>query len=202
MAKIKGVCKNIDEECGKALGREVQELEQSAPFVCEECGKPLIENKDGNKTPGGGSKLPIIIIAAVILLGGIGFGVYRFILKPEPPKPAVVIEAESEPVTTTEEKEATISEPETIADTPEPVVGATSGTVNVSGGVYKGELKNGKPDGLGTITYSSRALISPKDMKKRHAEAGDYVTGQFKTGEVVSVKWYDKGGNSKGTVTP
>lgn len=82
MAKIKGVCKNIDEECGSALSKTVQEIERSNPFVCEECGKPLIEVKGGGSSkPGGGSKLPLIVIVAGILLGGIGAGVYFGVVK-------------------------------------------------------------------------------------------------------------------------
>ena len=77
MAKIKGVCKNIGEECSKALNKEVQEVEKAAPFICEECEKPLIkvDGKSAGKGSGGNKNILIIIIAAVVLIGG-GAGAY------------------------------------------------------------------------------------------------------------------------------
>ena len=76
MAKIKGVCKNYD-ECNKAEAKEEQEIERSSPFVCEECGKPLVEVK---KSGGGGKDGPplIPILIGVLLLAGVGVGLYFF----------------------------------------------------------------------------------------------------------------------------
>ena len=70
MAKLKGICKNID-CCDLAAERVVQEAEKSN-FVCSnpECGKPL-KQVDDDKGPDRKKKLLIIIIiVAVVLIGG------------------------------------------------------------------------------------------------------------------------------------
>lgn len=65
MAKLKGICKNID-GCDLAADKTEQEAEKSN-FVCSECGKPLTQV--GGKEPEG-NKMLIIIIVAVVLIGG------------------------------------------------------------------------------------------------------------------------------------
>jgi len=84
MALVKGICKNFG-ECDMADNKEVQEVEKSN-FVCEECGKPLHPVDGGSKTTGTGNggggankKLLGIIAAAVGLLAGAGFGIYKLI---------------------------------------------------------------------------------------------------------------------------
>jgi len=75
MAKMKGICRN--EECEHC--DEIMEAEKSN-FVCEYCGKPLIPfggkptGGDGGRKPNG--KLIGIIAAAVVVLGGLGYGGY------------------------------------------------------------------------------------------------------------------------------
>ncbi len=59
------------------------------------------------------------------------------------------------------------------------------------GNSYKGEALNGKPHGMGTMYYKQASLISPKDLKKRVAEPGDYLTGEFYDGNVVQGKLFD-----------
>ena len=76
----------------------------------------------------------------------------------------------------------------------------TSGTISVSGGTYTGELKDGKPHGMGTIRYNSYTLIDSRDVKERHAEAGQSITGQFKDGRLLQGKLYDKNGNQIDTI--
>ena len=76
MAKIKGTCKNIDEECGHALSKTVQEIERSSSFVCEECGKPLLEVKGDS---GGGGKKPLLVIIAAVIFIGVSVTAYFLI---------------------------------------------------------------------------------------------------------------------------
>ena len=98
MAKIKGVCKNYD-LCTKADNKEVQEVERSAKFVCQnpECGKPLQEIKgkgSGGKGGGGKGPKPLVLIAiAVVILGVIGAGAY-FIFGGSGKQPTVSISPE------------------------------------------------------------------------------------------------------------
>ena len=68
MAKLKGICKNID-CCDLAADKVEQEAEKSN-FVCSECGKPLTQVKDPGGDPNPNKKLLIIIIAVVVLIGG------------------------------------------------------------------------------------------------------------------------------------
>ena len=84
-----GKCVNIKKKCPKALSKEIQEADK-ANFVCEICGKPLVEVNQSNTptTPKpGGSRtttttsptpwiLIISIVAAVALLGGGGYYAY------------------------------------------------------------------------------------------------------------------------------
>lgn len=86
MAKIKGICKNFG-ECELADSHEIQEADKSN-FVCEDCGGPLYAVDSSKKSSVGGKvngKLIGIIAAALLLLGGIGYGIYSlFATKPEP----------------------------------------------------------------------------------------------------------------------
>lgn len=99
MAKIKGVCKNID-DCSKAQGREVQEVEKALPFICEECEKPLVKTEGGSIGGNGGGpnkKVAAIVIGTLVLLGG-GIAIYSLLDKDAPkaedvidkPQPIVV----------------------------------------------------------------------------------------------------------------
>lgn len=84
-----GKCVNIMKKCPKALSKEIQEADKTN-FVCEICGKPLVEVNQSNTPttpkPGGSitttttSPTPwiliISIVAAVALLGGGGYYAY------------------------------------------------------------------------------------------------------------------------------
>ena len=84
-----GKCVNIMKKCPKALSKEIQEADK-ANFVCEICGKPLVEVNQSNtpttSKPGGSRTttttsptpwiLIISIVAAVALLGGGGYYAY------------------------------------------------------------------------------------------------------------------------------
>lgn len=77
-----GKCVNISKPCSKAINREEIEAEKSN-FVCPECGKPLVEIKDKKKVKGPNTinwKLIAGIIAAVVVLAGAGFGIWKFVL--------------------------------------------------------------------------------------------------------------------------
>jgi hypothetical protein len=73
-------------------------------------------------------------------------------------------------------------------------------TLKFDYGTYKGETVNGLRDGQGVMTFAERYLISPKDLKKRYAEAGDYVSGTWVEGNIVNGKLFDKNGEQKETL--
>ena len=111
---------------------------------------------------------------------------------PDPP----VVKAE-EPVVAVapveEAKPVTIKKAATKVTTPK----GTQTKKFPGGGKYVGEMKNGEMQGLGTFYYGQHELISPRDMKKRYAEAGDYLIGEFYEGKVVSGKLYDSSNTLK-----
>lgn len=78
--------------------------------------------------------------------------------------------------------------------------GGNSGTVNLGYGKFSGSLKNGKPNGMGTLRYTTAHIIDSRDPKGRMAEAGDYVTGEWKDGKLVQGRWFDSSNNSKGAL--
>lgn len=64
----------------------------------------------------------------------------------------------------------------------EPKVQNGYGTVNLGYGTYKGDVKNGKPHGHGTITYkASHKIVASKDFV---ANPGDTYEGDFRDGVV------------------
>jgi hypothetical protein len=87
MAAKKYVCTNFA-NCDAALSKQVIEIEDGEDPVCPACGKPNtlvpaggVKSGGGNKT-GGLPKSILIAVAALILLGIIGF-----LLWPKPPNP-------------------------------------------------------------------------------------------------------------------
>lgn len=76
-----GVCTNTDHDgdgnpCPKCASKEIQKIRGGKDFVCEECGESLTKVNSGGDPP---YKLIGIIAAAVIVLAGIGFGVYKLV---------------------------------------------------------------------------------------------------------------------------
>lgn len=77
-----GVCTNTDFDgngnpCPKCANKEVQKIRGSKEFVCEECGESLTKVKGGDDP---WWKKPIVLIAAaVLLIAGIGYGIYAVV---------------------------------------------------------------------------------------------------------------------------
>lgn len=211
MAKIKGVCKNID-DCTKAENREVQELEKSAPFVCEECGKPLVPLKNDN---GGTKDFPLwmIIALAIVILGIAGGSIYYFAFMRNTEKVLVEVteEIETEPIVV-EPEEPIIDEPETIVeplpgDQPHVIIeegdqtaGSGRGTISFNYGKYTGDIKNFKANGTGVLQFYKPRRISMLDKQERMADTKDYVEGVFVDNELTQGKWYGADKNQKGAV--
>lgn len=81
-----------------------------------------------------------------------------------------------------------------------PASTSQNGSLTLDYGSYKGEIKNGKAHGMGSLYYNKHHLISPRDRQERYAEAGDYLVGEFYNGDVVQGKLFDKDNNQKQTV--
>ena len=213
MAKKKGICRNEEcEMCDPSLIQEADEFN----FVCEKCGQELFPVGDGTTGPGGdGWKKWAIIGAAVVVLGG---GGAFFALSggdeapkkeakatmPKPPvqKPDTVKPEKPEPVAPTPEGGKEASSQETKPATSQPTTSTSiapkpvkngSGSVNLGYGKYVGDLKDGKPHGHGTITYTkSHQIVSSKDFV---ANPGDKFEGEFRDGRISGGigYWYHDG---------
>lgn len=87
------------------------------------------------------------------------------------------------------------------AATPRPSTSASSGTKDLGYAVFKGTLRNGQPDDVnGRLIFKTSHLIDSRDPKRRVAEAGDYVIGEFSEGHLVQGIWYGADNQVKGSV--
>lgn len=193
MAKIKGVCKNID-DCSKAEKREIQDLEKSASFVCEECGKPLTEIKGKNTSKVYPKHLlgilgVIMVIAILVVFVVRGFG--------DPPPP-VKIEKEREEPTTPTVTEG--QQPYVVIDKGDQDTGTGLGSISFDYGKYTGEIKNFKANGTGILQFFKPRRLSLLDKQERMAESKDYVEGLFIDNELSQGTWYDGNKKQKGSV--
>lgn len=81
------------------------------------------------------------------------------------------------------------------------VAAQTSGTIDLGYATYTGKLKNGKPDGIGTMTFKQAHLIDSRDPQQRMAEAGDSIRdGDFNNGHLVQGNLYSSSGEKKGFI--
>ena len=207
MAKKKGICRN--EECEMCDPSIIQEADEFN-FVCENCGMELfpIGGVGGGGNDGKWKKW-VIIGAAVAVLGVGGTILALCCGGDEAPKkggetniPPIVVPTDSSDNKKTEEPKDTIikEKPQTEKENtqkvkenpvdentktgPKPVVPPKNGfgSVNLGYGRYKGDLKNGKPHGHGTITYTRmHQIVSSKDFV---AYPGDKFEGEFRDGRI------------------
>lgn len=212
MAKIKGVCHNY-EGCDMASEKVVQEVEKSN-FVCQECGKPLYPVKQPPQPWWKKHQRELTLGVGVLIIGGgITGGILAFGGDKEEPvkEPAKV---DTTQVDTTKVDSPVVVQPP-VVDPPvegpqggvkqpsggggvkQPVSGdpAPSTSKNLGYGKYEGAMKNGQPHGNGTIYYTTRHQVVPS--KDIYAESGDYVTGSFRDGKLVSGQLHRKDGNQE-----
>ena len=101
-------------------------------------------------------------------------------------------------VPTTKSPTPTQSKP-TKQPTPatKPAKSAASGSKNLGYATFKGSWPN---DVNGRMIFNSSHVIDSKDPKKRVAEAGDYVIGEWADGHLVQGIWYGANNQVKGSV--
>ena len=209
MAKIKGVCHNY-EGCDMASEKVVQEVEKSN-FVCQECGKPLYPVKQQTQPWWKKHQRELTLGAGVLIIGG---GITGGILafggdKEEPVKEPEKVPTEKVdstkvdsvvvPPPAPEPKTGKSKEKEPKVDGPKATAGgnsaASSTSKNLGYGNYEGAMKKGQPHGTGTIYYTTRHQVVPS--KDIYAESGDYVTGSFRDGKLMSGQLHRKDGNQE-----
>ena len=209
MAKIKGVCHNY-EGCDMASEKVVQEVEKSN-FVCQECGKPLYPVKQQPQPWWKKHQRELTLGAGVLIIGGgITGGILAFSGDKEEPakEPAKVdttqvdttkVDSVVAPPQAPEPKTGKSKEKEPKVDGPKATAGgnsaASSTSKNLGYGNYEGAMKNGQPHGTGTIYYTTRHQVVPS--KDIYAESGDYVTGSFRDGKLMSGQLHRKDGNQE-----
>jgi hypothetical protein len=197
----KGNCLNFN-NCSKADRKEIIEVGITEDFICPECESELIDIPAKKS----GGKKGLVIIGAVVILALVGGGAFFALSGGEDEETPIeepvqsLIPAETQ---APEEIQAPIEEPvQKEVQTP-PAVQAPAqqnGSLSLSFGNYKGETKNGKAHGMGTLYYTQHHLISTRDRQERYAEQGDYLVGEFYKGEVVQGKLYDKTNTQKETI--
>lgn len=180
-----GIC--LNDNCSKCKSKEVQQIAARKELVCEECGKPLRECPPPKTGP---SKKLIMAIAAGVVAALVAVGIV-FI-------PRGGSDADNTVVNDTIEKTApaVVDTPPVKKEEPKKVDSAPlngRGTVNLGYGKYTGDLKNGKPHGWGTITYTkSTKIVNSKDFV---ANPGDTFEGEFRDGKISGQGYWKHDGN-------
>ena len=220
----KGICKNVG-VCSKA--NKVQIItDDDADFVCLECGEelqPYVEDKVPEK---GKSKTPILIGVAVIVLAIIIGCVFAFTGGSNEPEVAAVdsTKVDSSAVAKTDivtiVRTDTIKQIDTVTiektvekvETPKATKttttttktskasGSAKGSINLGYAKFTGAVSGGKPNGQGTMRFTSSHVIDSRDPKGRVADAGDYVIGEWVSGKLVQGRWYGSDNNVKGSI--
>lgn len=212
-----GIC--LNDNCEKCKSKEVQEIPARKDFVCQnpECGKPLRECPPPKK--GGNIKLVAIIAGVIVILAIIGCIIAFSGSGSEMPKQdqdsIAVVPVDSDSIkaaqmaaenqrlkdslaaveaANAEKKQET----EKKADpAPSPKPAPTGGTKNLGYATFKGSWPN---DVNGRMIFKESHVIDSKDPKKRMAEAGDYVIGEWADGHLVQGIWYGADNQVKGSV--
>jgi serine/threonine protein kinase len=102
------------------------------------------------------------------------------------------------PIETEPEKEVlqtidTIKLPEKKSPKPQKM------TLYIKGNKYEGYVKDGKPNGIGTIYYSREGKVFINNARTILSKPGDYLEGRWNKGELEFGTLYDKNGNKKET---
>lgn len=212
MAKVKGICKNID-GCDLAADKVVQEVD-SFDFRCSECGKELSPVEDEKKKKKGIPKFAIIAVAIALLaiIGGIiafsgGNAEEQQALAPTDSIAAKdSVEVAPEVVKDTVVVTDTIVQRDTVKvetpakvkeSKPASVKPAASGSKNLGYATFKGAWPN---DVNGRMVFKTSHVIDSRDPKGRVAEAGDYVMGEWADGHLVQGIWYGADNQVKGSL--
>ena len=216
-----GIC--LNDNCQKCKNKEVQQVSVRKDFVCEECGKPLRECPPPKSGP---NKMVIAAIAAVIVIA-VGVGCFLGFSGGDTPEstPVDSLNVQSDSLsqssdTVTVVRTDTIKQIDTVTiektvekvETPKAIKttttttktskasGSTKGSVNLGYAKFIGTVSGGKPNGQGTMRFTSSHVIDSRDPKGRVADAGDYVIGEWVSGKLVQGRWYGSDNNVKGSI--
>lgn len=97
----------------------------------------------------------------------------------------VIVAPEKKKVTVAPEKKKSESLKKSIPEENDPLTNVVrQGVLSLGYATWKGNIKRGKPDGKGIMTFSSSHRIDSRDSKGRIAEAGDKVEGSYLNGHL------------------
>ena len=207
-----GMC--LNDECPCCKEKKLQQISMRKDFVCEECGKELREARPPKRKPkwpifvGIGAVAVVIIVLCVVLIPG---GDRSEVVEPTPVENTDSIAAEAEKarldsIRAAEAEQARLDSIENAkggndgTKRPEKPEGTKEPKGSLDYGKWSGAWKNGQPNGTGTMTYTKERLIDSRDPKKRVAQPGDYIIGEYSNGRLVQGKWYDASNNVKGSI--
>lgn len=72
----------------------------------------------------------------------------------------------------------------------------------LSYGEWDGEIRLNQPHGQGTLTFTKQRLISQFDPQARVAHPGDYIIGEYDTGQLVRGRLYRTDGHAEDIIIP
>jgi hypothetical protein len=201
------ICNNpICEKYNIAINKEDAILGAIGELCCPICSMPLVDlsKKQAQADEQKSKKMKTLIIAfaGLIIVCGLIYGGFSFFKNKTNVGSEPIVVADT--TTIVDKEKAIISEERTNKSgntSPKTSTDKESNkSLEFSFGYYKGEIKNGLRDGQGVMTFTEKYLISPKDLKKRYAEVGDYVSGTWVEGNIVNGKLFDKNGEQKETL--
>lgn len=110
----------------------------------------------------------------------------------------VIVAPEKKKVTVAPEKKKSESLKKSIPEGNDHLTNVVrQGVLSLGYATWKGNIKRGKPDGKGIMTFSSSHRIDSRDSKGRIAEAGDKVEGSYLNGHLSFGKWYKSDGTTE-----
>lgn len=221
----KGICHNHG-MCDKANNKEIQEIPEDKPFECQECHESLkevdasgrpIDNKKSSINPKKRNKIIAAVIGCVVI--GLVIAAIIVFAPGREDYGEMVSEGEEQPVETVEtqpelledeSQEAPVTIPvqeeipvvktnnsNTIAQTSAKEVGDIH---KLSYGTWSGGWRNGEPNGNGTMTYTESHLIDSRDSKRRIAQPGEYIIGEWDNGHLVQGRWFKNDGTKEAVI--
>lgn len=72
-----------------------------------------------------------------------------------------------------------------------------TGILELGYGQWKGRIENGKPNGQGTLTFTTTHRIDSRDPNKRMAKAGERIEGSYINGHLDEGRWYKSDGSTE-----
>lgn len=71
------------------------------------------------------------------------------------------------------------------------------GTLNLGYATWHGNIIDGKPDGKGTMTFTTAHRIDSRDPNKRMAKEGERIDGSYVNGHLDEGRWYKSDGSTE-----